>query len=118
MIVIRMELWPRGDRSRAKHLGTATIANVGGSQSVGNYRAELSTRGNNPRPWRSGSVTGFPRLRLGAWDLLFRALQAIVGDRNRCPSVAPTAPSEPDPGNGGTTPNPPADGTPPPILDE
>lgn len=33
--------------------------------------------------WRKGRVEGFPRKNRGGWDLLFLALRACVGDRNR-----------------------------------
>lgn len=107
MIVIRMELWPGGDKSRAEHLGTATIANVNrmdDMRHIGNYeylvmehsqsaegdlvevfpesRFNLSQRGSAKKKWKSGGVAGFPRLKLGAWDLLYRVLQSAVGNRN------------------------------------
>jgi hypothetical protein len=37
------------------------------------------------RPWKSGILTGFPRKRLLAWDLLTRALYYVLGNRNRLP---------------------------------
>lgn len=90
MIVIKMELWPRGDESRKRDLGVAHIANVGGDEELGNYEvtlfkaAEYSAR-DAGGIWRCGVVTGFPRAskQHGPWDLLFRALKGIVGPRNR-----------------------------------
>ena len=32
--------------------------------------------------WRSGRVAGFRRREDGPWDLLFRALGALISDRN------------------------------------
>jgi hypothetical protein len=67
-----------------EHLGTAIIANDGkGTDTSGDYTVSLSTRGWNARPWKSGRVEGFPRKRLGGWDLLYRALREIVGERNK-----------------------------------
>ena len=34
------------------------------------------------RKWKHCTLTGFPRKRLLAWDLLFRALRTLVGRRN------------------------------------
>lgn len=82
MIVVTISLWPNGDRSREQHLGTACITNDGtGDETTGNYDVLLSTKGDNPKPWRRGKVEGFPRKRLGAWDLLLWALVIAVGDR-------------------------------------
>lgn len=89
MIVVRIELWPGGSSIRKKHLGTAIIANdATGNAYLGNYRVWFSKRGDDKldfrsRAWRKGEVIGFPRRRLGAWDLLYRALHAVVADRNR-----------------------------------
>jgi hypothetical protein len=82
MIVIRVELWPHGDQSRAVELGGARIFNDGtGSPTRGNYHATIFNRGGKVF-WKSGRVEGSPRKRLGVWDLIFRALRKIVGDRN------------------------------------
>lgn len=81
MLVVRIELWPYGDSSRARTLAVGTITNTGtGSPTVGNYRVNL--RDAAGRPWRNGSVEGFPRKRLLAWDLLYRALKNLLSDRN------------------------------------
>lgn len=79
--MIRVEIWPHGDNSRARVLGQATISNDGtGTKGVGNYKVTLWRQ--KAGVWRSGVVTKFPRLRLGIWDLLYRALRATVEDRN------------------------------------
>lgn len=88
MIIVKIELWPGGfeDHPQKRELQRIFIANVGGTAQVGSYdvvipkSAEYAKR---PGIWRKGRVTGFPRLRLGPADLLFRALAACVGDRNR-----------------------------------
>jgi hypothetical protein len=43
----------------------------------------LSKWGRPDQVWKKGEVKGFPRTRLGAWDLLYLALRNIVGSRNR-----------------------------------
>ncbi len=82
MIVVTIELWPHGDESKKKHLGTAKIANDGrGTLTEGDYDVVLSKTGRPNQTWRKGRVTEFPRRRLGPWDLLYRALRNTVGDR-------------------------------------
>ena len=82
MIRITVEMLPKGDESRKRHLGTAVIGNDGtGTRTRGNYRVRLSRRGQPDSTWKSGSVEGFPRTRLGAWDLLLFALVATIGKR-------------------------------------
>lgn len=92
MIYIRIELHPGGNKSKARLLSEATIANVGGSDSLGNYQCLFSKVGgfgwkeklNYPlnKILRKVNVDGFPRKRLYAHDLLLRALVAAFGDRN------------------------------------
>lgn len=84
MLVIRIELWPHGDMARRKTIATGTIANTGtGTTTRGNYRVQL--RDALGRPWKRGIVEDFPRKRLLAWDLLARALHAILAGRNNLP---------------------------------
>lgn len=81
MLRITIELVPWGIESRAKVIATGTIANAGtGTPTSGDYRIEL--RDAAGRKWKSGSIAGFPRRRLLAWDLLYRALEKLVGNRN------------------------------------
>jgi hypothetical protein len=47
------------------------IANIGGTASVGKYKFKLSEVNDK----YEGNVDGFPRLELGAYDLLYRCLQ-------------------------------------------
>lgn len=82
MIRVTIELVPRGDESKKKHLGTAEIVNDGtGDIATGNYTVRLSKWGQPEQTWKRGSLTGFPRQRLGPWDLLALALVATIGDR-------------------------------------
>ena len=68
---------------KVTHLGTAIIANDGtGTRASGNYWATFSRRGQPAKTWRAGEVKDFPRQRLLAWDLLFRALRSAVGVRS------------------------------------
>jgi len=84
MIVVTIDLWPLGIEANKKHLGTAYIANnLEGTVETGNYTVKLTKWNNAKTAWKKGSVRGFPRLKLGAWDLLFRALLDTVGSRNQ-----------------------------------
>lgn len=83
MIRVTVELISAISPDRNEILGVAEIANVGGSRTRGHYSVRLSKRGKAvAQTWRTGEVRGFPRLRLGGWDLLFLALRACVGSRN------------------------------------
>ena len=46
MLVIKVELWPFGDQSRSKEIGSAKIANIGGNYTDGfDYKAILDFEG-------------------------------------------------------------------------
>ncbi len=83
MLRVTIELLPHGSEAHKRHLGTIEIANTGGTSTQGNYRARLSKRGKPNQIWKAGEVINFPRKRLGAYDLLYRALEAAVGERNK-----------------------------------
>ena len=73
-------MWPLGSEKHKKHLGTATIANLGtGTKTQGNYRYTLSRRGAPDSVLRQGKIEGFPRKKLGIWDLLLRVLMDAYG---------------------------------------
>ena len=82
MIRIRVELIS-ARTGETTLLGQAIIANDGkGTSTQGDYFFKLSQRGRALRWWREGVVKGFPRQRLGAWDLFYRCLREAVGSRN------------------------------------
>ena len=73
MIVLKIEMWPRGEEAKAYLLGSAHIWNdATGTASTGNYGFKLFRK--DGRQYREGVITNFPRKRLLVWDLLFRAL--------------------------------------------
>lgn len=81
MLVIRVELWPHGNKHRRKTLGTAVIANDGsGDWDRGNYDVWVGDP-KDPHDVIKDSahsrVEGFPRTRLGPWHLVFKALQSM-----------------------------------------
>lgn len=85
MIRVLVEMWPKGDESKRYTLGEGFITNVGGDMINGNYKVQLMKSpvyAKSEGVWKRGAVEGFPRKRLGPWDLLLRALRSTVGDRN------------------------------------
>jgi hypothetical protein len=85
MIRVTIELIPWGF-GEPENIGTIEIANDGkGTADVGHYEARLLKSPKyaaRPGVWRKAAIRGFPRLRLGPYDLLYRVLRAAVGDRN------------------------------------
>ncbi len=103
MIYIKIEIWPGGDNTRARILSEGIIHNTGGDRSKGDYEYLFSKVGGFRAPpaqifspglvknvLRRGRVTGFPRLRLYAHDLLLRALISAFGARNASPELFDT----------------------------
>ena len=87
MIRVTVEILPFGYEERKCVLGTAKIWNdCTGDRETGNYRYKLYRAGPDGklerRAWKQGAVRDFPRMKRGAWDLLFRALRAAVAGRN------------------------------------
>jgi hypothetical protein len=98
VIYIKIELWPGGDSTRARVLSEGIIHNVGGDSARGNYEYLFSKVGGFgatvreiataqvKKVLRRGAVLNFPRQRLYAHDLVFRALRAAFGERNPPPA--------------------------------
>lgn len=88
MIRITVEMVPLGNEEHSYVMATAIIHNDGrGSRARGNCHTAISKVAHH-RPlvgggyWKQGKIKDFPRLRLGVWDLLYRALRELVGERN------------------------------------
>lgn len=91
MIVIKVEMWPGGDESKAEEFGRMILANqvattlrTGGSH--GDYSVILlggvwGRQDLLKRNWKTGKVTGFNRQARGAWDLIREALNNCLGGR-------------------------------------
>ena len=87
MVKVTIELCPYGSEENKEVLGTIYISNDGtGTRQNGNYNVKID---NEHIKRKTGievehlyRVENFPRLNLGAYDLLYRALKAVVGDRN------------------------------------
>lgn len=84
MVVVKIEMWPRGDESKKYPLAEMHIANVGGNASSGDYEFVAYGKGGQRWPGQRGTgrIERFPRKRLMAFDLLFRCLKIMVGPRN------------------------------------
>jgi hypothetical protein len=100
MIVVKVELWPKGDANRAKTLGVASICNVGGDLALADYECRLFKWRDKTveklvlKPlakdtWKRGRVEGFGRITQGPWDLLYRTLAVLIGTRNMDVKDAP-----------------------------
>lgn len=92
MLRITVELLPGGLEINSRVLARAELYNDGGESTdgkdsiMGSYKIRLYGGTQHPnlsKVWRTGNVRHFPRLRLGVWDLLFRALRDAVGFRNK-----------------------------------
>lgn len=90
MIVVKIEMWPHGSEEKKYDLGRIEIVNdvktTMKDRSLGSYIVKLfksaSQGAKSPGIWRRGRVENFPRKRLGNYDLLYRALATLVGERN------------------------------------
>jgi hypothetical protein len=84
MVVVKIEIWPHGDESKAREIGRAKIANDNsGTSALGNYEIELSHSGayaGRPGVWKRGRLSGFFR-RSSPYHLVMLALGAVLLDR-------------------------------------
>ena len=87
MIVIKIEMWPKGDETAKRDLGSAVITNdLTGTALRGNYHVRLLRKGADHSKrlgtvWKRGRVIGFKRKR-GPFDLLLQALQNTIGEKS------------------------------------
>jgi len=83
MIVIRIELWPDGDMSKARILGHGTITNTGGSNTFGSYKAFFKSTGLTGPQHTEARIGRFKRQEKDSWELLYLALKDIFGRKRR-----------------------------------
>lgn len=84
MIVVKIEMWPGGNKLRCHEIGRMYIANDGsGSGDRGNYDAVVCRRGTtenpmegNVKPTRTGRVVDYPRTSYNVWRLISRCLRS------------------------------------------
>lgn len=81
MVVVKIELWPKGQKDKARTLGVVTIANDGtGDTRKGNYNAVLSHSGkyfDKEGIWRTGRVERHSR-NLSPYHLVFEVLKSAL----------------------------------------
>lgn len=88
MIVVRLEMWPKGDESRKYELGRTYIYNAGGpgtSTRRGNYEVRVCRKGSYEIDHgrlvsgegftRTARVLGYPRQAYNIWRLIIKALR-------------------------------------------
>lgn len=75
MLVVKLEVWPGGDESRAEEIARATLTNITGPGAVADY--QMSIKGPKPQ-YFEGIVRGHCRRR-GPWRLLQLALECTAG---------------------------------------
>lgn len=78
MLVVKIEIWPWGQEDKAQEIGRCTIANTTAdalSIAAGDYLARFhDVEGQKFPPPPDASVTGWPRLERGPWELLHELL--------------------------------------------
>lgn len=90
-VYVRVELWPGGDRTKAKLLQEAMIANVGGDGTRGDYAVKVShsttykgsgfADARRPVPaevWKEGRIANHAR-NLSPFHLVCKAIGAAIG---------------------------------------
>lgn len=85
MIVVKIEMWPKGDQNRRREIGRMYVYNAGGSLVRGDYEVRVCRRNNFDATTRqiqtgdgftrTGRVEKYPRLAYNVWRLVLRALR-------------------------------------------
>jgi hypothetical protein len=75
MIVVTIELWPMGIKSRKRELGRMLIDNQGGTYKRGDYRVRVLRKGSESKVLRECEVKDYPRESYNIWRLICRALK-------------------------------------------
>jgi hypothetical protein len=79
MIVVKIELWPKGHEDKAREIGrmhltnqfTKTVTNP----KLGDYLVQVLRRGTTDKVTREGIVFNYPRQSYNIWRLITRALK-------------------------------------------
>lgn len=81
MVIVKIELWPHGQKDKAKLLGICKITNnLTGDLKHGNYDVELSHAGKYIKKkgfWKSGKVLRHRRS-LSPYHLVYKAIKACL----------------------------------------
>lgn len=88
MIVVNIEVWPRGDESKKYPIAKAFIANEGTTTEktageYGSYTAKFmqSEQFNPHKVWKVGVADRVHRRNRGVWDILYLCLKSAGMDR-------------------------------------
>ena len=84
MVVVKIEIWPHGDESKAREIGRAQIANVGGTADVGEYECRLAHAerfAHRSGWWKIGKLSGFKRRTSSPYHLVMLAFGATLLDK-------------------------------------
>jgi hypothetical protein len=80
MIVVKIELWPKGFESKARELGRMHLTNQFVRSVLnpkrGDYKVEVMRRGTKDKVQREGVVKDYPRQAYNIWRLVARALKS------------------------------------------
>lgn len=86
MLILTITLWPHRDASQARVIAEGRIVNDGtGTHEHGNYRVAFRERSRRSGRWKPETrrhLTGWPRLRYGAWALVAAALTQCTKRKN------------------------------------
>jgi len=82
MLVLKLEIWPKGDKTKARTVGEATLSNIGGDERTGDYEFEIEETAFGEMPARAskGHIYHHDRM-LGAWVLVHRMLGYFLRHR-------------------------------------
>lgn len=83
MLHIQVQMWPKGDKTKAYSMGTLTVALDPDTSTLTkrDYTWRI-TRFQDKGTWKSGRIEGHTPKTRGPWDLIFRILRNVVGHRN------------------------------------
>jgi hypothetical protein len=79
MLIVRIEFWPGGDKSRALEIGRLDITNLGTThcERWGNYAVRMFRKGSAKTVQRVAEVNNYARRSNPVWKLVRRALEAL-----------------------------------------
>jgi hypothetical protein len=78
MIVIKVELWPRGYESRKREIARMHVTNKGtGTATRGDYKIQVMRKGSDDKVQREGEVLNYPRQSYSVWKLIQKALTTV-----------------------------------------
>lgn len=86
MIVVKIEMWPKGVEGKKREIGRTYIYNAGGTDQRGDYEVRVCRKGDHDPGvrriqtgegfTRTGRVENYPRQSYNVWRLVVRALRA------------------------------------------